>query len=275
MTKRYHIRPTRIDFGQDTIQWSDKLPAGIYNVGTQMYGPPFLIPKKLNTDELVSLPSSIAERIRGEVDQFLRADTKAAFDRYGIIYKRGLLMYGAPGTGKTCIIHEIVEDAIAKGMIVLMDVGPGLVKAIVEEVRGIEDSPRPFLIIWEEFENVVEDYEPQLLGLLDGMEQMDNMFFIATTNYIDQIPPRIKNRPSRFADIMEVGPPEKEAREAYLRAKIHPKDNVDISQWVKATEGLNIDQIKDVVISSLVLQLPLEQSVAKIKAMGDLCEEDE
>lgn len=269
------MRPNRIDFGVDEIRWADKLPAGVYNVGTQMFGPPFLIPKKLETDELVSLPSSVAERIRGEVDHFLSANTREAFDRYGIIYKRGLMMYGEPGTGKTCIIHEIIQDCVKKDMVVLLDVYPELAQHIVKEVRATEQNNRPFVIIWEEFESVVEDQEEQLLGMLDGMENMDNLFFIATTNYIDDIPPRIKNRPSRFADILEVGPPEAPARRAFLEAKVHPQDKVDIDQWVAATDGLNIDQIKDVLISSLVLGLPLERSVEKIKQMGDLCEEED
>ena len=94
-------------------------------------------------------------------------------------------------------------------------------------------SDRPIMVIWEEFENWVAGYEADILNILDGVHQVDNVFYIATTNYIQQIPPRIRNRPSRFADVIEIGPPSANLRKAYIEAKIHPDDKIDIKKWVK------------------------------------------
>jgi len=138
------------------------------------------------------------------------------------------------------------------------------VKGIVDCVRGIEQTDRPFMVVWEEFENWVENSESELLALLDGIQQVDNTIYIATTNYIDTIPERIKDRPSRFADVMEIGLPNATARRIFLEAKIHKTDNVDIAMWVNETEGLSIDHLKDLIISVLVLGMSFEKALEKV-----------
>jgi len=152
-------------------------------------------------------------------------------------------------------------------MVVLLNPNPNLVSDTVGYIRDIEQTDRAIMIIWEEFERWVNENEGCLLDLLDGVEQVDNAFYIATTNYIEQIPSRIRNRPSRFAEVKEIGAPNAELRRAFLEAKIHPEDKVDIDDWVERTEGFTIDYIKDVIISVLVLGLSLEDATSKLQTL--------
>ena len=98
---------------------------------------------------------------------------------------------------------------------------------------------------------------------------MNNIFYVATTNYIEDIPQRIRNRPSRFAEVIEIGPPDKELRRAYLLAKIHEDDVVNIDEWVEKTDGLTIDHLKNLIINVLVLGLPLDDAVEKLRNLED------
>jgi len=243
------------------------LPPAVYDVSVDNFGNIYLETAETYTDELIALPNSPAEQIEKDVNSFLTAEVRSKFERYKLLYKRGLLMHGIPGTGKTSIVHLLMRKAIEKGMVVLLNPEPYLVCSTIDTIRKIEKADRPLMVVWEEFEQCVENNEGDLLDLLDGVDQVNNIFFIATTNYLNMIPPRIRNRPSRFAEIIEIGTPNDDLRRAYISAKIHDDDDVDLDEWVAKTEGLTIDGIKDVIISVLVLDVPLEEAVAKIHRM--------
>lgn len=271
MFTQYLEREDTIDFS-GPVTSKKKLKSGVYVINEQTDGTLYLSKKTIQTEELVRLPNSIADKINQSVDAFLTSEIRVAFDKYGILYKRGLLMYGEPGTGKSTILNQIMATAHKKDMITLFNPAPAWVPQIIENVREVEETERPFMIIWEEFEDWCHRSETELLSLLDGINQISNIFFVATTNYLNSIPPRIRNRPSRFADIIEVGALTKEARKTYLTAKIHAEDKINIDEWVEKTEGKTIDHLKDLIISVLVLKIPLKQAIEKLDSMGS--EED-
>lgn len=251
------------------VEQSNKLSAGIYQASMDNFGNILLTPFVPQTDGIIELPNSPAEDINKKVDDFLSQEIRESFNRYDMLYKRGLLMYGAPGTGKTCIIHLIMKTAVTKDMIILLGVRPQMVASIISHIRKIEGTERPAMVVWEEFEDWVDGHEGDLLNLLDGAEQLNNVFYVATTNYIDQIPSRIRNRPSRFAEVIEIGPPDARLRRAFIEAKIHPEDKIDINQWVNATKGFSIDHIKDLIISVLVLKLPFDEAISKLNKLNE------
>jgi SpoVK/Ycf46/Vps4 family AAA+-type ATPase len=86
--------------------------------------------------------------------------------------------------------------------------------------------------------------EATLLHVLDGEVQKKNAMFIATTNYIDKIPARVR-RPGRFSTVVEVKFPNTEARRAYLKTKL--KDATVIETIVERTNDFSIDELKEVV----------------------------
>jgi SpoVK/Ycf46/Vps4 family AAA+-type ATPase len=104
--------------------------------------------------------------------------------------------------------------------------------------------------------------------LLDGETQVGNVVYLATTNYLSKIPSRIKNRPSRFARVIEVGQPNEEARRMYLTAKLQEDDLKYLEPMVQATDGFVIDQLKDLVISVCCFGQPISEAVMKIQEMN-------
>lgn len=245
----------------------DKLPAGIYSINYDSFGGMFLNEEKTHTDDLIELPNSPAQIINRKVNDFLSNRIRGAFQRYKMLYKRGILMYGPPGTGKTSIIHILMKTAIKKDMIVFLNPSPLWISDAVNSIRTIEKDSRPVMVIWEELERYIGDCEGDILDLLDGVDQIDNVFYIATTNYIEDIPSRIRNRPSRFAEVLEIGAPNKELRRAFLSAKIHKDDNINLNEWVNKSKGLTIDHLKDLIISVLVLGLPLNDAILKLRTL--------
>jgi len=74
--------------------------------------------------------------------------------------------------------------------------------ALSKMIRDIQDNP--IIFIADEFERYAVDYESEMKNFLDGNESINNMLFLAATNYIDRIPDTLKERPPRFRIVEEV-----------------------------------------------------------------------
>jgi SpoVK/Ycf46/Vps4 family AAA+-type ATPase len=157
---------------------------------------------------------------------------------------------------------------IRNGGIVLMAGVPGMLSEALSAVRSIEKDRR-ILVIFEDIDEIIEEYnEADVLAILDGERQIDNVVFIATTNYPENLDGRIKNRPSRFDRVEKIDVPSNDARRVYLEAKLseHLKDE-EISKWVEITKGFSIAHIKELIVNVLCLGNALEEQVKRIKNM--------
>lgn len=250
------------------------LPGGVYTIERDQQGSLFVKSMSVASDQLIDLPDFISKQIIDEVNNFWQPEVRARYDRRGMVYKRGVLLFGGQGTGKSAIIIKLIEDAVKSNNIVFFCPAPGDLSEFVKIMREIEGD-RKVLVVFEEFEKLLNRDEGTFLSLLDGELQIDNVVYIATTNYINQIPPRIKERPSRFATVIEVGLPNAETRRRYIQAKTFDDEQIDVELWVKLTEGLTIDYIKDLIISVLCIGVPLEQAVERIQRYHQDKEDDD
>lgn len=245
----------------------DDLPNGVYEVGFDMRVGIFFKKKNLNSDNLIQLPDTVAEQIYKEAKMFWGGEMRKRFSDYGLLYKRGILLHGKPGTGKTCLINQICTELQSQDAVILMNPDCGSIPQAVEVIRS-QNPERKVLVVFEEFDNMVN--RKDFLNLLDGELQVDNIMYIATTNYIEHIPPRIKNRPSRFASVIELGVPSPKARHVYFESKLLPGDKKFIDELVEKTNGFVIDQLKDVIINKFCFNLSIEDSVKRASNLSTL-----
>lgn len=251
----------------------DALPAGIYSVDVDDHGQLLFFGVSTMSDDLIQLPDTPSEKIIAEVNKFWSGNTKEKFERYGLIHKRGILMWGVQGTSKTCTVIRVMEKVVNEKGIVLFGVRPEIASKAIEAVREVQPDVK-VLLVYEELDTWLAHDQHGMLSLLDGELQVDNFVVLATTNYISRIPARIKNRPSRFATVIEMSVPSDEARKVYFNNKLQGSDKKRIPELVEATKGFTIDQLKDVIISVFCFDIPLKTAVKKIKemnqdAMGD------
>ncbi|GAF79590.1 unnamed protein product, partial [marine sediment metagenome] len=249
-----------------------KLPPGMYElalVGQQRQ----LAFKGLETnhDELVDIPNPSHEMILKEMELFLQLETKAKFKKHGYLHKRSAILHGLPGTGKTCIINRIAAEVIEQGGVVIFNPDIRFLKDAFQQLTSIQPETQTMVIL-EEFDSYIHHFESELLSLLDGEVQKDNVIFLATTNYFEEIPPRIL-RPGRFPSIIEVGMPTAKARTAFLKAKTELSDK-DIKIWVKKTDELSIDELSECIKACLCLNYELEDIVKRIRDLQALCAKD-
>ena len=87
---------------------------GVYKINDEYK----CIPQNLANDELCLLPGSKIEEILAEADSFW--ERKEVFKEYNFIHKRGILLEGPAGTGKTSIINLLCEKLVNSGGVVFL-----------------------------------------------------------------------------------------------------------------------------------------------------------
>lgn len=255
-------------FLSEDVIMSKMLQPGIYTVNQTQSGQIYFTDVEIKTDHLVDLPESVSQSVVDDIKNFWLPKTKEKFDKMGFLYKRGVLMHGVPGGGKSVTVFKIISTIIKDGGIVLMGPNSKLAAMAINGLRQLQPD-LPVLIVYEELDEVLQ-YDGGILSFLDGDNNVDNVVVLATTNYIERIPPRIKNRPSRFAKVIEVGMPSLQMRRAFLSAKLQFETPEAVDSMAEKSHGFSVDHLKDLIVSVYCLDLSLEEAIKNIQGMAGI-----
>lgn len=245
----------------------DSVPPGAYRTILSPQGP-YLQKMPVNIDHLLTLPDSATETLLAEFSTFWTL--KSAFDKRGFTFKRGMLMWGPPGSGKTSAIWQMTQRLVQhqKGVVLFVD-DPQPVVWMINLFRRIEAS-RPIVTIYEDIDAIIRNHgDHQLLALLDGEFQTSNVVHVATTNYPHLLDRRFIDRPSRFDTIMKIGMPSEAARRVYFKAKEPELDEQTLERWVERTAGYSVAHLREVCIATQCLMQPETQVFERLDKMRE------
>jgi len=178
------------------------------------------------------------------------------FEELDMQAAKGVLMYGPPGTGKTLLAKAVANEAESNFISIK---GPELLNKFVGEsekgVREVFSKARenaPTIVFFDEIDSIAtergknsgdsgvgERVVSQLLTELDGLESLEDVVVIATTNRPDLIDSALL-RPGRLDRHVHVPVPDEDARRKILEVHTREKplaDDVDLDAIARKTEG--------------------------------------
>lgn len=221
--------------------------------------------KKLDvsSDELFIFSNSITNDLLKEINLFWsKADD---YKNNNLVHKRGILLEGYPGTGKSSIISILSNEIINNGGIVFKLMG---LRNLSDYISCLRDNFRklqpdtPIISIIEDIDQYL-DLDDTMLDFLDGKTHINHHVVIATTNNTEKIPDTFL-RPSRLDLKIEIPLPDSKTRFEYFKNKNVPDE--DIENLVKETENLSLADLKELYICIYLLDYSVKDAIDKINS---------
>lgn len=218
----------------------------------------------------------------GEIVEYLKDQKR--FSRLGAEIPKGILLVGAPGTGKTLIAKAIAGEAkvpffsISGSDFVEMFVGVGAAR--VRDMFEKAKSSAPCIIFIDEIDAVGrkrgaglggghderEQTLNQLLAQMDGFEPNKGIILLAATNRPDVLDPALL-RPGRFDRLITVPRPDLKGREAILQLHLLNKTiatDIDVSILARRTPGFVGADIKNLCNEAALLAARQNKTVIEM-----------
>jgi len=239
-----------------------ELPPGYYKL-VEVWGEPRFIHQRIEISGILRLPTGNIHEVMQDMEHFW--NNKQRFDEFKLPYKRGILMSGPPGTGKTCVIKLVLKDIIKrKGICITTDDFDALQKAL-QHIRQIQPD-NPVVVVLEDFEQ--HGRNPYLLNIMDGIVSVNNVVFLATTNHPEKVDEALINRPGRFDRHVKINPPCPDSRRVFIDTFRKGYDiGVDMEQIVRDTEGLSFGHLKEMLVGILVFGQDYDSVLKRLRNM--------
>ncbi|OGF48597.1 MAG: hypothetical protein A2231_11430 [Candidatus Firestonebacteria bacterium RIFOXYA2_FULL_40_8] len=242
------------------------------------------------TDKDIILPEEIKKALKsnviGFINRYKACDSSKTPSDFNIV-KRGLLLFGAPGTGKSLTIRWLMSTLKLCSFIVAT--GKQLKRSEdVADVFSLARQIRPCVIVLEDLDLYGLSRDGgyfngsvlnELLSQMDGCSnQLSGIVTIGTANKREVLDKALTKRPGRFDVILNYANPTLKEREDLFSLNISKTitdKTVDIKQIAEATEGFSPAQIVEVVKrgyinavereNSAICQKDLVSAVAQLK----------
>lgn len=215
----------------------------------------FLNVSSYSWDDIILEPEA-KDNIFDDVVGFLNHE--ALYQINGLPFKRGLVLYGKPGCGKT-LLGKVVANQVASSFIWITAAqasSASFIRSLFELAREIA----PCILFFEDIDMYTVDrgygafnsMVGEMLAQMDGMEENNGLIIIATTNRLDVIEKALAERPSRFDRRYSLDYLSPETTELMVSRKLGNAvlQNVTVPEIGKMVFGLNGCFIQEVIVSA-------------------------
>ena len=243
---------------------------------------------KVTFDDVAGIDEAENELV--EIVDFLRDPKK--YTRLGGTAPKGVLLIGAPGTGKTLLAKAVAGEAgvpffsmsAAEFVEMIVGVGAARVRDLFKQAR--ENAPA--IVFIDELDAIgrarglmaiggsseQEQTLNQILTEMDGFSSREGIIVLAATNQPDVLDKALL-RPGRFDRRVVVNLPDKTGREAIL--KVHTRSvplakDVNLGDLAAVTSGLSGADLKNLVNEAALLAARREQNEVRHKDFLDALE---
>ena len=215
------------------------------------------------TWDSIILDPEVKKEIRLNTVGFLK--NVARMQEFGIPPKRGIILAGAPGTGKTIVCKALMSEA-ENVTCIATDAWGEMSAGYFSDLYELAQDLSPAMVFIEDIDFPGQERSdfyhgsPSLLSLLaemDGIEEKKAIVTIATSNCFEKLDKALSERPSRFDRVFKISRPDYQRRVEMLKClstKI-PLPGDIIEYIAKRTEGFTPAQIQEVPFSLVNAQL--------------------
>jgi hypothetical protein len=201
-------------------------------------GPGERVPRVSQSPDALLLDNRVRERIEIEVVRFFCPEVAEMYSSLRVPYRRGVLMHGPPGNGKTSLIRFIGSQLPEIPGLILRPSAKfdtDLMAAIIRRWT----NQAPAILVIEDLDWLLKQIDVSMfLNLVDGIESAatGGLLLLATTNHPEKLDPAINNRPGRFDVVIEIPAPDLPLRTEYLR-----KNLPDVSAGIRERIAIDAD----------------------------------
>lgn len=248
----------------------DKLPPGAYEINVSPSSGLYFGQVSVKITDLVRFPDSNSDRVIAEIKLFW--ESKEKFKRFKMPYKRGICLWGPPGSGKSCTVQFVMKDVVDRAGIIIKFDNPELFIKGYRIIREVQPET-PIVVIMEDVDAILDDWsESSVLNILDGaVDELENVVFLATTNYPEKLEERVINRPSRFDRRFKIGYPRSVARRIYFEHLFREfnleESSIDLDKWVEDTEDMSIAHLRELFVAVIILDNDYDEALEMLQSM--------
>jgi ATPase family associated with various cellular activities (AAA) len=236
----------------------------VISFGADMFGPGgnttplnFLTRPSVSRDQIV-LPDTLLDEIERQVIGVARHSGRLLAS--GQHLKRGILLHGAPGTGKTHTVSYLLGKLPDVTVIVISGQALGRIREACSVARTLQ----PAAIVVEDVDLIAEERTArpgehpllfQLLNEMEGLNSASDVTFLLTTNRADLLEPALAERPGRVDLAAELPLPDADARRQLIRLYQGNLvlDDVDLDAVIARTEGVTAAFLKELLRKAALL----------------------
>lgn len=221
--------------------------------------------KKVEKEKLVFDSESTIVQVMNDIMLFFRKETHKMYERLHIAYKRGVILYGDPGNGKSAMIRELIRSVPDVTKIVINPNVSSVTRILSSLMRSLDGKQA--IIIIEDIDSLITNRNrSEFLNILDGVEVKSGVYFIGTTNYPDRIDPAFMNRSGRFDRMFKIDNPSEATRKKYFESrevgdilkgyKVYKDDKKEVTEdsivdlFVQHSTDLAMASLKEVITST-------------------------
>lgn len=197
----------------------------------------------------VLLPPAIVARVDAELVGFFSEPVRSLYRTLSVPYRRGVLMYGPPGNGKTSIVRAL-GSALPNVPVILLRPAKNFDDDCLQAVFRRWTDHAPAMLVIEDLDHVLKLVDlSQFLNLIDGIEGSltGGLLLVATTNHPERLDPALNNRPGRFDVVIEIPSPTADLRRRFFDTRAGEVDEDVRARLATETAGLSFSHLQEVL----------------------------